>query len=60
MGIYDMIFSAYKHILSYYFSMSSKMIFVKNGEFSYETTPIKGTIQRKNGKKQTFMPIIEI
>lgn len=40
--------------------MSSKMILVKNGEFSYEITPIKGAIQRKNGKKQIFMPIIEI
>ena len=46
--------------LSYYFLMSSEAIFVKNGEFSYEITPIKGAIQRKNGKKQTFMPIIEI
>lgn len=43
-----------------YFLMSSEAIFVKNGEFSYEITPIKGAIQRKNGKKQTFMPIIEI
>ena len=50
----------YKHILSYYFSVSSKMIFVKNGEFSYEITPIRGAIQRKNSKKQTFMQIIEI
>ena len=30
------------------------MILVKNGEFSYETTPVKGTIQRKNGKKANF------
>lgn len=36
------------------------MILVKNGEFPYEITPIKGVIQRKNGKKQTFMQIIEI
>ena len=40
--------------------MSSKMSLVKNGEFSYETTPIKGTIQQKNGKKQTFMQKIKI
>ncbi len=36
------------------------MILVKNGEFSYEITQIKGAIQRKNGKKQTFMQKIKI
>ena len=55
-----MIFLLTNTFSSYYFLMSSEAIFVKNGEFSYEITPIKGAIQRKNGKKQTFMPIIEI
>ena len=34
--------------------MSSKMILVKNGEFLYETTPIKDVIQRKNGKSKLY------
>ena len=54
-----MIFCLQTH-LSYYFFGVKQNDFVKNGEFSYEITPIRGAIQRKNSKKQTFMQIIEI
>ena len=50
-------FSAYKHILSYYFLMSSETIFVKNSGFWYKTDAVKGDVLQKNGKNHTFMQV---